>query len=161
MKILIDLTSLADNLSGIERFAICIARELIEYRDKKYILVFKNSIHPSFLRFNEDENVKIIVLKGKNKLLFNQVILPWNLYKFSADIYLFLAFPAPWLLFKRNVISTVHDIVCWDCPNTMKFLSEVYFKLSTITATRFGSRVITISKFSKRRMQLVPCFCII
>ncbi len=153
MKILIDLTSLADNLSGIERFAMCIARELLEFTDKEYILVFKNNIHSDFLKFIEEKNVKIVVLKGKNKLLFNQVILPWNLYKLSADIYLFLAFPAPWLLFRKNVISTVHDIVCWDCPETMKFLSEVYFKLSTITATRFGRRVITISKFSERRIE--------
>ena len=30
MRILIDLTSLADNFSGIERFAACLANEMIK-----------------------------------------------------------------------------------------------------------------------------------
>ena len=47
MKVLIDLTSLADNFSGIERFALSITKELISDQsrsDIEYILVFKNEI---------------------------------------------------------------------------------------------------------------------
>lgn len=53
MKVLIDLTSLADNFSGIERFALSITKELISDQsrsDIEYILVFKNEIHKDFSR---------------------------------------------------------------------------------------------------------------
>ncbi len=152
MKILVDLTPLADNFSGLERFAMCITRELLSYKDKEYILVFKNEIHPMFVKFKNAENVMTIVLKGTNKLFFNQVILPWNLYKLSADAYLFLAFPSPWLLFRKNVICAIHDVVCWDCPNTMKLSSKLYFKMSFLLASRFCSHIITVSNFSKTRI---------
>ena len=53
MRIAIDLTSLDDNLSGIERYAMTIAKELIELdkrRHNTYILSFKRKIHPKFKR---------------------------------------------------------------------------------------------------------------
>ena len=44
MRILIDLTALADNFSGIERFALSITKELISDQNRsndEYILLFK------------------------------------------------------------------------------------------------------------------------
>lgn len=152
MKVLIDLTPLADNFSGLERFSMCITKELLSYTDKEYILVFKNNIHPNFIDVKTMKNVEVVILKGGNKMLFNQVKLPWNIYKLSADVYLFLSFPSPWLLFKKNVISAIHDIVCWDCPDTMKLSSEIYFKISFLLVSRFCSHIITVSKFSKERI---------
>ena len=59
MKVLIDLTSLADNFSVIERFALSITKELISDQsrsDIEYILVFKNEIHKDFSA--EQNNVR-------------------------------------------------------------------------------------------------------
>ncbi|EHL71912.1 hypothetical protein HMPREF1032_03281 [Subdoligranulum sp. 4_3_54A2FAA] len=50
MRILIDLTSLADNFSGIERFAACLANEMIKDSSNQYILLFKEKIHPIFYK---------------------------------------------------------------------------------------------------------------
>ena len=48
MRIAIDLTSLADNFSGIERYALNIALELLRQDEKnQYDLIFKNKIFPS------------------------------------------------------------------------------------------------------------------
>ena len=47
MRILIDLTALADNFSGIERFALSITKELISDQNRsndEYILLFKNEV---------------------------------------------------------------------------------------------------------------------
>ena len=96
MKVLIDLTSLADNFSGIERFALSITKELISDRsrsDIEYILVFKNGVYKEFSA--EQNNVKKIVVSGKNKLIFNQLQLPLKLVAIKADYYFFPAFPAP------------------------------------------------------------------
>jgi len=83
MRIAVDLTSLADNFSGIERYAMNIAKELIEMdkrREHTYILLFKRKIHPEFERYQGAENVVFQVWQGKNKLLFAEVLLPFHLY---------------------------------------------------------------------------------
>lgn len=112
MKILIDLTSLADNFSGIERYAACLAKEMIENTDHEFVLVFKNSVHPLSCGAEDKKNVAIKVLNGENKLLLNQIVLPAYIYTVSSDAYVFLAFPVPALLFKKNMVETIHDICC-------------------------------------------------
>lgn len=150
MKILIDLTSLADNFSGIERFALCITQCMINAQEHEYILIFKNEVHKAFL--NENANVKKIILKGKNKLFFNQVTLPLNLWRIKADCYLFLAFPAPFLFFSKNAISAIHDMGCWDCPETNKSSMMAYFRILYRKATMCEKKIITVSQFSKKRI---------
>lgn len=152
VKILIDLTSLADNFSGIERYAACLTHKMIEDKTNKYILIFKNEIHELFQKCNDYQNVDMFIVKGKNKLIFNQIKLPFEIYKHRADCYLFLAFPVPILLFKKNMISTIHDICCWDCPETMNGMSKWYFRISHCVALLKCKRIITISEFSKQRI---------
>ncbi|WP_139348726.1 glycosyltransferase family 4 protein [Clostridium sp. Marseille-P2415] len=156
MRVLIDLTSLADNFSGIERFALSITKELIvdnKRKDIKYILLFKNSIHEEFKSI--EPNVKSIVLKGKNKLIFNQVILPSALMKIKADYYFFPAFPAPFFFFNKKAISTIHDVGCWDCPSKNKKYMTVYFKIMYWKAAYGNKQVVTVSEFSKERIQII------
>lgn len=152
MKVLIDLTSLADNFSGIERYAACLAKEMIQDTSIEYILVFKETVHDIFKEDVDRNNVETVVLKRCNKLLFNQVRLPNAIRKIKADYYLFLAFPAPIFLFKRNMISTIHDICCWDCPETMNGMSKWYFRISHLVALKKCKAIITISEFSKNRI---------
>ena len=104
-----------------------------------------------FYKYKKYENVKIIVLAECNKLWFNQIRLPYEIYKHKADRYLFMAFPAPVLLFKKNMISTIHDICCWDCPETMTDLSKWYFRISFRVAA-LKCNITTVSNFSKERI---------
>lgn len=152
MTILIDLTSLADNFSGIERFATCLSLELIKDKGNDYILLFKEAVHPLFAEYVSEPNVKPVVLPRCNKLIFNQLRLPLTIYGQKADCYLFLAFPVPVLLFKRNMVSTIHDICCWDCPETMNHASALYFRISHWVALRKCTAIITISQFSEDRI---------
>ncbi|NMF04830.1 glycosyltransferase family 4 protein [Clostridium beijerinckii] len=154
MKILIDLTSLADNFSGIERYALNISKQII-FNDKnnEYILIFKNSIHEKFKIFEKYNNIEIRIINGKNKLIFNQVILPYHLYSMKADRYLFLAFPSPILFRKKGIINTVHDLTCYDYPETMKVFPRLYFKFGIRNAVKVSSEILTVSKFSKKRIE--------
>ena len=104
MTICFDLTSLADNLSGIERYAACISQEMIKTHEERYILIFKKEIHPWFKELVKLKNVETVILAECNKLYFNQVRLPWALHKIKADWFVFLAFPVPILLFKKNMV---------------------------------------------------------
>lgn len=155
MRIAIDLTSLADNFSGIERYAMNIAKELIELdkqREHTYILLFKRRIHPEFERYRELENVAFKVWQGKNKLLFAQLLLPFHLYGVKADVFLFLAFQSPLLFRRKGIYNTIHDLTCWDCPETMKKHMEWYFKLAIRNALWVSEKIITISRFTGNRI---------
>lgn len=153
MKILIDLTSLADNFSGIERYAASLALEMLHDEKNTYILVFKESVHPWFEAYASAGNVSMVILERCHKLLFNQLRLPLAIYKLQADCYLFLAFPVPVLLFKRNMVSTMHDICCWDCPETMNHVSALYFKISHRIAMVKCKAIVTISGFTRKRIE--------
>lgn len=153
MKILIDLTSLADNFSGIERFAACISYEmLINNNNDNYILVFKEKIYFLFEKFEPNKNVKMIVLPRCKKLLFNQMRLPKAINKENADVYFFPAFPAPFFFFNKNAVSAIHDVGCWDCPSENKKYMTLYFKIMYWKACYGEKRVVTVSKFSKQRI---------
>lgn len=158
MKILIDLTSLYDNLSGMERYAANMAKELTESDDiNEYILVFKNQIHKLFDSVQK-KNVKCIIIKGKNKLIFNQIILPFHLYKYHADRYLFFAFPSPVFFWRKGIYNTIHDMGHKDCPSAMKTKSRLYFGASYFVASKVSEKIITVSDFSKGRINFYyPC----
>ena len=99
----IDLTSLSYHITGIERFAMCITEELLKADyENKYILLFRNEVHPTFAKYIDGEKVLARVLHGNNKLVFFQIIMPMELYKIKADNYLFFAFPSPILFFNKN-----------------------------------------------------------
>lgn len=156
MRILIDLTALADNFSGIERFALSITKELISDQSKsdiEYILVFKNEVHKEFAV--EQHNVKKVIVRGKNKLIFNQLQLPLKLAAIKADYYFFPAFPAPFFFFNRNAVSAIHDVGCWDCPSKNKRYMTLYFKLMYRKAAFGHKKVVTVSQFSKDRISKI------
>ncbi len=155
MRIAIDLTSLADNFSGIERYAMNIARELIELDwsgEHTYILLFKRKIHPEFMKYEGKKNVDMKVYKGQNKLLFAQILLPFHLYGIRADVFLFLAFQGPLLFWRKGIYNMVHDLTCWDCPETMKKHMEWYFKLSIVNALLVSKGIFVNSKFTRDRI---------
>ena len=152
MKICIDLTSLADNLSGIERYAACISLEMIRAHSDTFTLVFKKEIHPLFEQVCKQDNVKAVVLPECKKLLFNQIRLPRALRQIKADLYIFLAFPVPIFLFKKNMVETIHDITAWDYPETMKGIMNWYFRISHVVALKKCRAIVTISEFSKKRI---------
>ena len=156
MRICIDLTSLADNFSGIERFALNITKALIEDGETSnvdFILLFKNRIHEDFIETRG--NVTKYVIHGKNKLLFNQFKLPSFLTKIKADRYLFPAFPAPFFFFNKNSVTTIHDLGCWDCPESNKKYMNLYFKLMYWKACLGQKKIITVSEFSKKRINCI------
>ena len=153
MRICIDLTSLADNFSGIERYALSISKELIMNEKHHWILLFKNQVHEAFL--DSKSNVEKVVIKGKNKLFFNQFILPAKMYTIKADKYLFIGFPAPFFFFSKKTINTIFDMGCWDCPRTNKLHMVLYFRLLYWKAAFNNKKIITISDFSKKRIQKI------
>lgn len=153
MRIAIDLTALDDNFTGIERYALNMALEILRQdQEDTFELVFKNKIFPDFAAFNHTEHVHCHVLDGCNKLLFNQWRLPCFLNKLKPDACLFFAFPMPILQRGKQIYGTIHDMCCIDCPETMKQQMAWYFRLSYVWMARRARRLITISEFSRGRI---------
>lgn len=156
MKFVIDLTSLNDNFSGIERYALNITLELLKKGETDtFELIFKNEVFHEFMAWTAKENVRFHILPGCKKLLFNQWRLPRYLNKMDADYFLFLAFPMPVLLNKKHVFGTIHDLGCWDCPETMKKAMVWYFRISNWWMAKRVEKIITISEFSKSRIKTI------
>ena len=153
MTILFDLTALYDHLTGIERYAMNIAKNIISgHPENRYILVFKNEIHRSFLDFLTRENVEAHILPACHKFVFYQWRLMRFLKKCQADRYVFLSFVSPWLFRSPNIINTVHDISAWDCPGTRKKYMVLYGKIGIRNALNVSKGIVTVSNFSKQRL---------
>lgn len=154
MKLLIDLTSLADNNTGIENYAAEISRAVVaEYAENVDItLVFKDLIDSRFAKL--DSRVKCVVLKGgRSKLIFNQLILPLALYLLPSKYYYFPAFSSPFLFFSRNVVDTIHDISYWDLRGVNRWYMTLYFRVLSIKSVMSSRLIVAVSEFTKSRVK--------
>ena len=153
MKICIDLTPIYDHLTGIERYNINIAKTMIKnHCDDYYILIFKNEVHYEFKDIIELKNVEYKIIQGHNKLIFIQFRLNHTLYSIDADFYLFLSFTSPIFFRKNHIINAIHDLTCWDCPETINRKMVFYYRLTYRIAIKRSWKVITVSKFSQKQI---------
>lgn len=153
MKILIDLTSIHSHLTGVERFAMNISKALMEnHPEEEYILLFREEIHGEFEKIIGSGRGRAVVLHGNNPLYFNQVTLPSALRKNPADRYFFPAFPPPWMFGKKGIVTTIHDISDFDCPQGKNRLKVLYCRLGILHAKHRSDKIVTVSEFSKKRI---------
>lgn len=154
MRVAVDLTALADNFSGIERYAANMARSIaLQDTDDELVLLFKESVFPWFEEIAGRPNVEVcVVSRGRgSKAAFSQLALPQALRETRAELALFMAFPCP-VLYGGHSVSTVHDLSCHDCPDTMTAKGRLLWRVLDGRATSGDRRVLTISEFSKSRI---------
>ena len=151
-RVLIDLTSLDDNFSGIEHYALYITKELIKNPDFDFELIFKNKV--SHFEPDELKHLKTTILAGdRYEVLLKKI--PNYIDKAKPDYTLFMAFP-PSFLWKpkkgTKVISVIHDLVAFDVPKTMSFKSCVYYRKSIKHQVRISTHLVANSKFTASRV---------
>ena len=156
MKILIDLTSLDDNFSGIERYSFNITKAFIElYPEYEYVLVFKNRIFDGFKEICKKKHVRTIVIPSRHKILFQLFVLPMRLYKCDSDICLFPAYPDPLLYFRKNCETIIYDMGCWDFAESLKPLNRIYYRIAFWKSMKHCKELLTVSQFSKNRISSI------
>ncbi len=156
MKITVDLTSLSYHLTGMERYALCITEQMIRIdKDNHYLLIFRDKVHETFVQYIDHDRIESVVLHGNNKLLFYQMIMPFRLYRIKSDKYIFFAFTSPILFHRKGIINTIHDCGAWDCPQAMKWLQKLYFRVTTRISAWASESIITVSHFSKGRISKI------
>lgn len=153
MKILIDLTCLSTSITGVQRYAACVSEEMIKIdKDNEYILLFRNKIYPSFKPYLLNKNITVRIIKSNNNVIFKLFRLPIELYKIKADAYLFLYSKGPLFFYNKNIYNTIHDLVCWDYPETMEFHQMIHSRLLNKQAAKISKKIITVSNFTKNRI---------
>lgn len=153
MTFAIDLTCLSYHMTGIERYALCITEEMLKKdRFNRYVLIFRNEIYNSLKPFIDEKRIKAVILKGDNKQLFQLFVLPYRIKKIEADKYLFFAGRNPLLFRKKGINCTIHDLVCWDYPETTRWLQRLYSRVANRNAARVSEHIFTVSEFSKDRI---------
>lgn len=153
MRIAIDLTPLYDHLTGIERYNLNISQKMIEqHPESEYILIFKNKVHDSFRDIVQQSNVEYKVIPSCNKLLFIQYRLLKVMNSINADYYLFLSFTSPIFFNKNKIINAIHDLTCWDCPDSISRKMEWYYRITYHEAVKKSWKIVTVSKFSQNRI---------
>lgn len=153
MTILFDLTPVFDHLTGVERYNINITKEIIHANpENKYILFFKNEINKAFMDIAKIKNVEIRIIPGCNKLLFIQWKLYRELMKTNADYYVFLSFTSPVLFHKKRIINAIHDLTCWDCPQSIPGKMKYYYRYTYKAAVKSSWKIVTVSHYSQRRI---------
>ena len=153
MRIAIDLTPIYDHLTGVERYNINIVRAMIkQHSEDTFVLVFKNQVHQEFKDIIKQKNVKHLVLPACNKFLFIQLRLLGAMNKIRADYYLFLSFTSPMFFKKKRTISAIHDLTCWDCPESIPIKMKYYYRLTYLRSVKNDWKTVTVSKFSQGRI---------
>ncbi len=160
MRIAIDLSSLSDNFTGLERYALELSRALIRESGKQgvpaeYILVVKNELPGMLKALAKDKRVRFVRIRGKNKLLANQLTLPLTMARIPADVYLFPAFPVPLLFHKSRCYGMIADLGCYDCPACMGFKQRMFFRAGARHSARVCEKILTVSSFSAERIESI------
>ena len=154
MKAAIDLTSLNDNLTGLERYAYELTSGMVKaHPECVFVLVFKGEVPAICESLTAYENVEVKLIERKGKLVTNQLILPAEMKKIKADAYVFPAFPIPMLFSKKNSYVLIADTVCFDMPETMKTKARLYWSAGLKHSARVSSGIFVISDFTLSRVK--------
>ncbi len=154
MRIAIDLTSLNDNFTGLERYAYEISAQMVSaHPDSEFILVFKGEVPGICKELEAAANVEIKLIRRKGKLVTNQLILPAEMKRIAADAYVFPAFPIPLLFSKKNSYVLIADTVCFDLPQTMKKKARYYWAAGLKHSAKSSKGIFVISDFTMSKVK--------
>ncbi len=147
MRIGIDLSSVCRRTSGIEYYALHVARALLQAdKENEYVLFFSKETHPE-LRQPHLEFEERICPVG-NQIFCEQIWLPLTAANESLDLIHFPAFPPSPLNWGRTVL-TVHDATVWRLPDTTSKKGRCYFKGLYKLSMGRSKRVVTYSQNSR------------
>lgn len=157
MRVAIDLTSLAFNFSGIERYALNITKNIVSQdKNNQYELIFCNEVFPDLRDEAKEENVNCHVLQSKpgkiNKLILFQIKLVSYINRINPDCVIFPAFAAPIMMKRNNMIDTFHDLGYFDCPQMWKWYISLYGQLKLKSSIKHSTAFVAVSDYTKERM---------
>jgi glycosyltransferase involved in cell wall biosynthesis len=145
MLIGFDATSVGKHCTGIENYALFLARELPKIdRENRYLIFARDGFVQMPIR---DERVEIVECKG-GRLFAQYVPLVLTVLKRRVDFVHFPAFPPPPTI-TAPIVATIHDAVVWKHPETVTPRSRLYFDALYRIAARRAAAIVTDSESAK------------
>lgn len=144
--IVVNARFLTQNITGVQRFAIEISKQLKKhYRNNIQFVSSKNIIHNNLA---QELNVKII---GKRTgYLWEQIDLPWYLLRNGNPLVLNLANTAS--LFYSNKIVTVYDLAFYHHPEWFSKTFSIVYNFLIPRILKNSKYILTDSYFIKQEM---------
>ncbi|MBP2658162.1 MAG: glycosyltransferase [Firmicutes bacterium] len=146
MNIYINARFLTQSVSGVQRYAIEVVKEIdslieknIDNKNSFYLLTPRNI--KSQLNLKNIPIRKVGYLKGH---LWEQLELP---YYSRNGLLVNLCNVAP--LLKNKQIITMHDASVFAYPNAYSFSFAIWYKILFVLLGRIAKRILTVSRFSK------------
>jgi glycosyltransferase involved in cell wall biosynthesis len=159
MLLIIDATSVSLRLTGIERYATEIIKDLVSMAaNDGYSVTLLTSRDVSVNELTSFNHPACTIQSSPfhSRLLTEQVWIPWILCPIKKAVCFFPAFPPSPLInffrFKKRIIKTVFDAVMWRHPETISWKNKLYMKpLESYWMSRYD-RIHTISNFSMQEI---------
>lgn len=158
-RILVDAYYLHVAQTGIKTYMVTVCEEILRHENSECDYI----ISPDFRKIKENSFFKGKTSKWKN-LLFQvlyfwrkQVVLPLLSYVHGADVVFCPDIMVP--LWGRGIkVSVLHDTFFWDSPEHYHPLWRKYYLYFLKKGLRRHGRIITVTDFSKNRIQQLPGF---
>ncbi|MCL6258961.1 glycosyltransferase family 4 protein [Aquiflexum sp. TKW24L] len=158
-KVLVDVFYLYVAQTGIKTYMLTLCEEISNNPDSEFDYV----ISPDFRKVNQNQFFRGKTAKWKNilfQLLYfvrKQFALPVLSYVNQADLVLSPDIMSPiWARGKK--VSVIHDTFFWDNPEHYQSLWLKYYLYYLEKGLRKNGEIITITHFSKMKLQELPAF---
>ena len=142
--IIVNARFLTQKVSGVQRFAIELSKEL-KKRNAKIVFVTPSNILNHDLAAELEAQV-IGYFKGH---IWEQLDLPRFVNKHKS---LLVNLMSTGPVFSKNHIATLHDVTFLKFPRWFSFEVVLFYKLTIPIFTRKAKHVVTVSEFSKREI---------
>jgi glycosyltransferase involved in cell wall biosynthesis len=145
LKIIINSRFLTQKITGTQRYAIEISKQLSKLLENAVFIAPENIIHK--------ELASKLQVKTVGKLtghLWEQIELPVYLKKQGNPLLLNLVNTAP--LFYKNQIVTIHDLAFLRYPQWFSKKFYYFYKFLIPKVVKSSRRIITVSEFSKKEI---------
>ena len=150
MKIIINGKFLCQKITGVQRFAIEIVKELDKLLGDGYEAYIVCPSKEEVCNHIEFKNIKIIHTKGKSGYLWEQWTLPRYVKKQKPDHFLNLCNVAP-ILYPGSCV--IHDLGCIDAAEGFsKKQNHVYRFINKRNVKKYKN-IYTVSNVMKRRIE--------
>lgn len=142
-KVYINARFLTQEITGVQRFAIELSKQLKEFPIKCVFISPKKKI----LHHNLSKEFDTIFVGKYSGHLWEQIELPKYLKSIGSPLLINLMSTAP--IFYSNKIYTLHDITFIRFPQNFSWKFRSFYKIMIPYMLKTSKRIITVSNFSK------------
>ena len=147
-NIYINARFLTQKLSGVQRYAFEISKELSLFNNKYNFILLIPSESSINVEYDFSFNIKKI---GSNKgHLWEQLDLPRYLIKRNKPLLINLTNSAP--VFYKNKISTIHDLSIFENSEWFSCKYRFFYKLLIPKIIKTSKKILTDSYFSQKEI---------